>query len=164
MRSNGPLASMPADPAAALAPYVADRHGPWDARLAAHLLRRALGGGTPSRVARIVEQRPEKAIADLFRDRDAATEAKHARLGEQVAASGDRAQLAAWWLLKLASQDRAPGARLTLFWHDHFACGISKVQDLTATNSRAVRHPKYVVVMLSNFIWPATSIPIIAER
>jgi uncharacterized protein (DUF1800 family) len=122
---------MPQDPAAALAPYdPAAGHGPWDARLAAHLLRRALGGPRPSEAERLGAGAAQLAIASVFAPRDVEREELWRRTGAALAAAGERRRLAAWWLMKLAQEDRAPGARLTLFWHDHFACAQSKVGDL----------------------------------
>ncbi len=126
-----PLAPMPRDPAEALAPYdPAEGHGPWDARLAAHLLRRALGGPRPGEARTLGTGGVDAALARVFAPRTAAAEERWARAGAALAATGERARLAAWWLMKLAQEERAPGARLLLFWHDHFACAHSKVGDL----------------------------------
>ncbi len=127
-----PLAPLPRDPVQALAPYRPERgHGPWDARTAAHLLRRALCGEAPARVARLVNLGAGKAVADLFRPRDPERESLWARLGRSLSQEA-RGDLAGWWLMKLAQDGRAPGTRLTLFWHDHFACALSKVKSLPA--------------------------------
>lgn len=127
---RAPLAPMPRDPAAALAPYEPSAgHGPWDERHAAHLLRRALGGPRPGEAEKFGAAGPTAALARVFAPPDAARERLWADAGRSLA-GGDRDQLAAWWLMKLVQDDRAPGARLTLFWHDHFACAQSKVGDL----------------------------------
>ncbi len=128
---GAPLAPMPRDPADALAPYdPAAGHGPWDARLAAHLLRRALGGPRPGEATVLAKQAPSQAVNSLFSARDASRERMWADSGAALAAGGDRRRLAAWWLMKLAQEDRAPGTRLALFWHDHFACAQSTVADV----------------------------------
>jgi len=128
---RAPLAPLPRDPAAALAAYDPGAgHGPWDERHAAHLLRRALGGPRPGEAARFGAAGPEAALARVFAPADAARERIWADSGRSLAGGGDRGRLAAWWLMKLAQEERAPGARLTLFWHDHFACAQSKVGDL----------------------------------
>lgn len=130
---SAPLAPIPDDPQDALAPYdPAAGHGPWDARLAGHLLRRALGGGPPDRVERLAADGPAGAVAAVCAPPDPETERALADIGRNLAAGGSRAALAAWWLMKLANETRAPGNRLTLFWHDHFACAQSKVDDLGA--------------------------------
>src|SRR5271165_3239821 len=55
-----PAGALPAVP---LAPY----NGPWDARLAAHLLRRAAFGGSPADIARLAELPPPDAVSSLIR-------------------------------------------------------------------------------------------------
>lgn len=128
---RAPLAPMPCDPAAALAPYEpAAGHGPWDERHSAHLLRRALGGPRPGEAQKFGAAGPEAALARVFGPPDAARERMWADAGRALGAGGERDRLAAWWLMKLVQDDRAPGSRLTLFWHDHFACAQSKVGDM----------------------------------
>ncbi|MBV9276649.1 MAG: DUF1800 domain-containing protein [Candidatus Eremiobacteraeota bacterium] len=58
--SNRPAGSV--DMATALAPY----NGPWNQRLAAHLLRRAGFGGTPDEIARVARMRPGDAVESLI--------------------------------------------------------------------------------------------------
>jgi len=125
------LTVRPRDPDEALQAYdPAQGHGPWDERLAAHLLRRALGGPRPGEARALAQQAPSKAVNSFFSSRDEAHEAAWSRAGAALASGGERTRLAAWWLMKLVQEDRAPGARLTLFWHGHFACAQSKVGDL----------------------------------
>lgn len=125
------LAPRPQDPEQALEAYDPARgHGPWDVRLTAHLLRRAVGGPRPGQAEALARAAPAAAVDALFAPRDPAREEAWDRSGAALAAGGERARLAAWWLMKLAQEERAPGARLTLFWHDHFACAQSKVGDL----------------------------------
>ena len=50
------------DLGSALAPYA----GPWNARLAAHLLRRAGFGGSPTEVSRLAAMRPHEAVESLI--------------------------------------------------------------------------------------------------
>ncbi|TAH37004.1 MAG: DUF1800 domain-containing protein [Planctomycetota bacterium] len=124
------LAPLPPDPAAALEPYDPARgHGPWDSRTAGHLLRRALGGGRSGQVRRLAAMPAQEAVAHVFGPRDGKREEQWQSMGAALR-SGGRGELAGWWLMKLAQEERAPGTRLTLFWHDHFACAHSKVLDL----------------------------------
>ncbi|HEX9793027.1 MAG TPA: DUF1800 family protein, partial [Planctomycetota bacterium] len=121
---------MPRDPAQALAPYDPRAgHGPWDARLAAHLLRRALGGGTPRQARALARGGAAEAVASVFGASEPAREAAWERLGRAAALAGEDEGLAAWLLLALAQESRATGARLALFWHGHFACARSKVRE-----------------------------------
>ncbi len=126
-----PLAPRPRDPAQALQPYDPSAgHGPWDARLAAHLLRRALTGPRPGEAPTLAQRTPAQAVDSLFNTENLAREDVWSRAGAALAAAGERPALAAWWLMKLTHEDRATGARLALFWHDHFACAQSKIGDL----------------------------------
>ena len=126
-----PLAPRPRDPAQALQPYDPSAgHGPWDARLAAHLLRRALTGPRPGEALALGQRTPAQAVDSLFNTENLAREDVWSRAGAALAAAGERPALAAWWLMKLTQEDRATGARLALFWHDHFACAQSKIGDL----------------------------------
>jgi uncharacterized protein (DUF1800 family) len=123
-------ARMPRDPEAALEPYDPRRgHGPWNEALAAHFLRRALGGPRPGQLAEALRQSPQQLVDSVFQPRNLAAEESWDRLGDSLAASGERERLSAWWIQKLIQQERAPGARLSVFWHDHFACTWSKVRD-----------------------------------
>ena len=125
------LSGCPRDPGAALEAYDPARgHGPWNERLAAHLLRRALGGPRPGEAAALAQRTPSAGVEALFAPRNQAREAAWSQSGAALATGGERPRLAAWWLMKLAQEERAPGARLSLFWHDHFACAQSKVGDL----------------------------------
>lgn len=122
------FARMPRDPRAALEPYGPRRgHGPWNEALAAHLYRRAVGGPRPGQIEEALSQSPQQLCDSLFADRDHPREEQWDRLGGQLAANDERERLAAWWMQKLIAEDRAPGARLSLFWHDHFSCTWSKV-------------------------------------
>ncbi|MHC4838900.1 MAG: DUF1800 family protein, partial [Planctomycetota bacterium] len=105
-------------------------HGPWTPALAAHLLRRAVGGPRPGQAAAAAaEEGPAPLLARLFTVPDDAAAARQARRGA-VLAQGERAAWAAGWLMDLLAEDRAPGQRLSLFWHGHFACALSKVREL----------------------------------
>jgi uncharacterized protein (DUF1800 family) len=128
---NECLTLRPQDPERALEAYdPAHGHGPWDERLAAHLLRRAVGGPRPGQAEALARAAPAAAVDGLFASRVPSREEAWDRSGAALATGGERSRLAAWWLMKLAQEERAPGARLTLFWHDHFACAQSKVGDL----------------------------------
>jgi len=129
------MASLPRSPEDHLEPYQPQLgHGPWNVGLAAHLLRRAVGGGRPGQAAKAVEDgEPAPLLAALFSPRDAKRlqqEQRWARHGRALAL-GDRNQWAAGWLMRILADDRAPGMRLTLFWHSHFANAISKVRELS---------------------------------
>jgi hypothetical protein len=114
-----------------LAPFRPGPDGPWDARAAAHLLRRAGFGAAPGEVERAVKQGPDAAVAALFEE--GGQEAEFQDLFSRVSATledfNDVGQLQAWWCYRMR-QTRAPlREKLTLFWHGHFATSHQKVGD-----------------------------------
>jgi uncharacterized protein (DUF1800 family) len=110
-----------------LAPYA----GPWDARAAAHLLRRAGFGAAPPEIERAVRQGRDAAVAALFEDAGQEAEFRETftRVNATLADFSDVGQLQAWWCYRLR-QTRTPlREKLTLFWHGHFATSHQKVGD-----------------------------------
>jgi uncharacterized protein (DUF1800 family) len=116
-----------------LAPHLPGKDGPWDARAAAHLLRRAGFGAAPDEVERAVKQGLDAAVEKLF-DGDRGQEAEFQQTFKRISGTfvdfGDAAQLQAWWCYRMR-QTRTPLCeKLTLFWHGHFATSFNKVEDL----------------------------------
>ncbi|MBI5433872.1 MAG: DUF1800 domain-containing protein [Planctomycetes bacterium] len=104
------------------------REDPWDLSAASHLLRRAGFGASPRTL--------ERALADGV---DATLERLCAPRGhdpalfagiESLLASGNQELLRAWWMALLLGDGDPLGERVTLFWHDHFATSIAKVDDV----------------------------------
>jgi hypothetical protein len=137
-----PAGALPAQP---LAPYT----GRWDARLAAHLLRRAGFGGSPADVARLAQGPLHAAVTSLVTfastanlppaPLDAAVSAAGA--GEATPVMGaamnlldlaelrkqrrmqERRQIQAlqvWWLDRMIATPAPLQEKMTLFWHGHF--------------------------------------------
>ncbi len=113
----------------AFEPFDPQRDGPWDRPRAAHLLRRAgfaptdaeaqqaLADGAPATVDRLLGEGDE---SPRFVELDAA--------GDTFAAGADIDKLAGWWLSRMVYTRRPLRARLTLFWHNHFATSNVKVK------------------------------------
>jgi uncharacterized protein (DUF1800 family) len=138
------------DLATALAPYT----GPWNDRLAGHLLRRAGFGGSPADVARLAGGSMNAAVDGLVRFDAAAlpagpdlTDERYSRdeqlaLRAQSGASSDQitmikkqfnqlraknrvaAQL--WWLDRMIATPAPLQEKMTLFWHGHFTSSWEK--------------------------------------
>jgi len=158
---NAPIAATPSpaqyrpagslDLAAALAPY----SGPWNERLAGHLLRRAGFGGSPADVARLAGGSMNAAVDTLVRFDAAALPAdpeladeRYSRQDlmllrqQQVGANSDQItmlkkqanQLRAknrmtaqrWWLDRMIATPAPLQEKLTLFWHGHFTSSWEK--------------------------------------
>ena len=106
---------------------------PWDARAAAHLLRRAGFGASPAEVARAVEQGREGAVKDLFdegKDQEAQFQDTFRQLSGRFADFSDAGQLQAWWCYRMLTTRTPLREKLTLFWHGHFATSYRKVEDV----------------------------------
>ena len=124
----------------ALGPY----HGPWDDRLAAHLLRRAGFSGTPGEVARLAAMSPHDAAESLIHFPDTSAlapapevmaypssprfafkgldemqkrEAARARRQEAV---GDIIALQEWWLGRMLTTPAPLQEKMTFVLHGHF--------------------------------------------
>jgi hypothetical protein len=127
------------DAVTALEPY----SGPWDSRLAAHLLRRAGFGGSPQEIARYAAMRPDAAVESLVRPPDTSslpnfdvmpypgdelralrreddmTRREHARALRKIAAENVVA-LQKWWLLRMLITPAPLIEKMTFVLHGHF--------------------------------------------
>ena len=112
------------DLAGALQPYA----GPFGARTAGHLLRRAGFGGSEADVARTAALGMAGAVDSLL----------HPALPEpdfpvypDIALLYDRAKARSstqlWWLDRMLRTKQPLREKLTLFWHGHFATSVQKV-------------------------------------
>lgn len=141
-QSFRPAGALPAYP---LSPYT----GPWNARLAAHLLRRAGFGGSPSDVQRLARASMQGAVASLvgFPATSPLPDAPNlpdesavdAELFDHVRTRGakdpqlvelrksrrklERQGIIAtqlWWLDRMIATPAPLQEKMTLFWHGHF--------------------------------------------
>jgi hypothetical protein len=119
------------DPAEAWQPWQPTAADPWGRKWAAHLYRRAAFG--PSREELLEAERlgPQGTLDLLFRGRPDADEVAEtlADVG-RIAAERDEdgEQLRGWWLYVMLQGGHPLREKLTLFWHNHFATSIAKVQ------------------------------------
>jgi uncharacterized protein (DUF1800 family) len=121
------------DPADAWKPWQPTPADPWGRKWAAHLYRRAAFG--PSREELLEAERlGQQGTLDLLvrGSADAAPLAKEiediGRRAVQRDGSGDL--LRGWWLYAMLHSGHPLREKLTLFWHNHFATSIVKVQNL----------------------------------
>lgn len=130
------------DATSALRPY----HGPWNERLAAHLLRRAGFGGSPDEIRRYAAMRPHDAVESLihFPDTSALPGPENVfdplpqilALRQQYRGMADarkdamkelRRQMVAsiktmqeWWLDRMLTTPAPLQEKMTLYFHGHF--------------------------------------------
>lgn len=114
------------------ASYTPGHDGPWDAKTAAHLLRRAGFGATRAEIDAAVEKGLEAAVEDLFDDAEA-QEAEFADTFGRICGTfvdfADAGQLQAWWCYRMMHSRTPLREKLTLFWHGHFATSVNKVEE-----------------------------------
>lgn len=102
---------------------------PWNEENAAHLLRRAGFGGTAQQIATAVSDGLDETVAKLLDYESIQTANLDLRLERQKFDLRTFDDLGRWWLTRLIHSPRPLEERMTLFWHDHFATGASKVED-----------------------------------
>jgi uncharacterized protein (DUF1800 family) len=120
------------------APYRPTPESPWDLRRVVHLHRRAGFAATGEELRRDLEAGPDASVDRLLTGRmlpvGAAAEFERvsATIAEAAVQSRNPDRLKAWWIFRMLLGPDALTERLTLMWHNHFATGNQKVDDLAA--------------------------------
>jgi hypothetical protein len=117
------------DPAREWQAWQPDEHNRWDRKWADHLYRRAAFGATLDEL-RAAERRGPAATLDLLLQGEPGCDDLLPALmtaGEYTAAANNAAQLRGWWLYCMLHSGHPLREKLTLFWHNHFATSIAKV-------------------------------------
>jgi uncharacterized protein (DUF1800 family) len=124
------------DPGLAWQPWQPSPSDPWGRKWAAHLYRRAAFGPSRADLLEAEQLGPEGTLQLLLHGRPQADELIEtlADAGHIAAAHDTRApfaegeQISAWWLYCMLQGGHPLREKLTLFWHNHFATSIAKVQ------------------------------------
>jgi uncharacterized protein (DUF1800 family) len=128
--SAGPASSDP------WAPYVPDADAPWNLRRIVHLHRRAGFAATWDELQRDLKDGPEASITRLLEGKARCRgvpgnfAAFADRLADLALAAPEPNRLKGWWVYRMLFGPDPLTERLTLMWHDHFATGNLKVNDL----------------------------------
>jgi len=122
------------DPAQAWQPWEPTACDPWGRKWSAHLYRRA--GFGPSREDLLESERLglQGTLDLLFQGRPHAEEVEETLVDAgRIAADADEdgEQLRGWWLYCMLQGGHPLREKLTLFWHNHFATSLAKVQNPT---------------------------------
>jgi hypothetical protein len=118
------------DPAQAWGPWEPSDQQPWDLRWAGHLYRRAAFGATRTELVAALRDGYQGTLNRLF-DGDpdrAAADRNLAVRGWEIARRNSPLHLRGWWVERMLSGGQPLREKLALFWHNHFATSISKVQ------------------------------------
>ena len=119
------------NPAQAWQPWRPSASDPWGRKWAAHLYRRAAFGYSRADLLEAQRLGPEGTLELLLRGRPNIEEMRET-LGDigRVAAERDDTgeQIRGWWLYCMLQGGHPLREKMTLFWHNHFATSIAKVQ------------------------------------
>ncbi len=122
------------DPREAWKPWQPSPREPWGRKWAAHLYRRAAFGYSREDLIEAERLGLEGTLDLLFEARPQATEALETLMdvGRLAALRDDGGdQLRGWWLYCMLQSGHPLREKLVLFWHDHFATSLVKVQSST---------------------------------
>src|SRR5262245_57944206 len=117
------------DPTAAWQPW-APAVNEWSVKWTAHLFRRAGFGASPEELERAVKE-GYTATLERFLQGGPETSKRDAMLadvGEVLAKDAEPNKIRGWWLYAMLHSGHPLREKLTLFWHNHFATSIGKVQ------------------------------------
>jgi uncharacterized protein (DUF1800 family) len=131
------LAALMADPERAWAEYQPSANAPWDLDRVAHLHRRAGFAASWPVLLRDREAGPSASIDRLLQgeprtpdDRPvAAFQTLTEEMARRLADSASLTRLQALWLYRMIFTPHPLQERMTMFWHNHFATSMAKVQD-----------------------------------
>lgn len=113
-----------------LAPFQADAVRPWDRRRATHLLRRAGFAPNEAEIRSAVEVGLTETVRRLIESTEESERVRELdALAGPLAERDDIDGLRAWWIGRIRHTQRPLLARMTLFWHNHFATSNAKVRD-----------------------------------
>ncbi len=111
------------------APFEPGPGNAFDRAAVVHLLRRATLGHPPAWIERCLAAGPVEAARVVVRGASPdARERSLLSMRDTVVGFEDAKDLAAFWWARLLMTCNPFGGRMELFWHDHFATGISKVR------------------------------------
>ncbi len=133
----------PLDPTETWLPWAPTAAQPFDLKWAGHLYRRAAFGASLTEL-RAAVQRGLPATLDLLLNGQpgaAAREQFLVDLGEKMIREDEGGTLRAWWVYVFLHTSHPLRERMTLFWHNHFATSIAKVQraDLMYAQNKLIR-------------------------
>jgi uncharacterized protein (DUF1800 family) len=119
------------DPVQAWQPFKPDARQPFDRKWAAHLYRRAGFGASRQELLDAVSRGLKDTLDLLLRGQPDADELLDTLndAGRYAARKRTANPLRAWWLYVMLHGGHPLREKMTLFWHNHFATSIAKVQD-----------------------------------
>ncbi|MFL5245013.1 MAG: DUF1800 family protein [Gemmataceae bacterium] len=121
------------DPAEAWLPWEPTPADPWGRKWVAHLYRRAAFGAGREDLLEALRLGHQGTLDLLMKGRPDAAEVLETIIDVgNIAAARDNGGelLVGWWLYAMLHSGHPLREKMTLFWHNHFATSIAKVQDV----------------------------------
>src|SRR5262249_12465989 len=122
------------DPAEAWKPWTPQADDPWSLKWAGHLYRRAAFGATWAELQTAVHAGPEATLRKLLTpgpgqaEFDELMDALGPEAGQNQPFGPGNDTLQGWWLYRMIATRHPLQERMALFWHNHFATSVAKVQ------------------------------------
>jgi uncharacterized protein (DUF1800 family) len=118
------------DPIEAWQPWQPDVASPWSRKWAAHLYRRAAFGASRQELIQAERAGPQATVELLLHGQSGVQELLPTLndVGQYAARDISGEQLRGWWLYCMLHGGHPLREKLTLFWHNHFATSVAKVQ------------------------------------
>src|SRR5262249_25150842 len=122
------------DPVEAWKPWVPDAGDPWSLKWAGHLYRRAAFGASWSDLQAAVKAGPQATLTKLLppgprqADFDQLMDTLGPEAGQLQPGDPGNVTLQGWWLCRMIATLFPLQERMALFWHNHFATSVAKVQ------------------------------------
>ncbi len=128
---ENPLALL--DPVETWQPWTPSPQDAWNVKWAGHLYRRLAFGGSPAELNEAAARGLPATLDLLLKGRSGADELEKTLIlvGRRTAERANEFELRAWWLYAMLNGGCPAREKLTLFWHNHFATSIAKVQRTT---------------------------------
>jgi len=125
--TSGPNRVNPSD---AWLPWEPSAAQPFDLKWAGHLYRRAAFGASLADLRAAVKRGLPATLELLFNGQPGKAEREQflESLGERMIQQEQGSTLRAWWIYVLLHTTHPLREKMTLFWHNHFATSIAKVQ------------------------------------
>ena len=114
-------------------PYKPSSKNPWTLSKVGHLYRRAGFGATWAELQQGLKDGPDKTIDRILSgspaDPDFERTSDFMASERSLPAGAAGTQLAAWWIARILRNPHPLREKLALFWHNHFATSLGKVQN-----------------------------------
>jgi uncharacterized protein (DUF1800 family) len=131
----------------------------WTRDAAAHLLRRAGFGGTPSEIDDLYARGPEAAVSRLVDYDSIDVTAYEQSLAAKNYNLGNVRGLQQWFLDRMAFSPRPLEEKMTYFWNLHWTSGISKVRGTTLILNQNKTERQYAVAKFDDLVVKITQDP-----